>query len=333
MKAVVGLLQFPCHSEHDFGGYDRELSIPESSGPMSDTTDESAPCPSIAIPRSFKGTTLSTLADDIVAGCPEDGWPPLLELDFQDLNFIRPAGVVFLSNLLLWLAEQGTQVHLINAQRDAPALRYLDDSLFFEQHCGEKLWANSSPRGTTIPLQRIAHSHSHAWLEHNLLPWLVRNVGLTQASFYALKTCLSELFNNIKDHTRFDIGSIFVQHYPNEKRINLSVADFGIGIPEKVRQAAPGLSDPQAVVQAVQEGFTTRSTPGNAGLGLDYLLKTVAGTNSGEHAIVRFRKDDQGKISPFPAEKVGFCPGTTIDINLRTDLIEELPEEREELKW
>lgn len=306
---------------------------------MSKTADESAPTPSIAIPRNFKGATLSKLAEDIVAGLPDGNWPPLLELDFQNLGFIRPAGVVFLSNLLWWLQQQGTAVHLTNATRDVAALRYLDDSLFFEQHCGEKLWANSSPRSTTIPLQRIAHSHSHAWLEHNLLPWLARNIGLTQASFYDLKGCLSELFNNIKDHTRFDIGSIFVQHYPNEDRINLSLADFGIGIPEKVRQVASGLSDPQAVVQAVQEGFTTKSTPGNAGLGLDYLLKTVVGTNSGEvtiysgHAIVRFRQDNSGKIRPFPVENVGFCPGTTIDINFRTDLIEELPEEREELKW
>ena len=184
--------------------------------------------------------------------------------------------------------------------------------LFFQQHCGEKVWANSSPRNTTIPLQRIAHSHSHAWLEHNLLPWLALNIGLTQASFYDLKGCLSELFNNIKDHTRFDIGSIFVQHYPQEKRINLSLADFGVGIPEKVRGVVSGLTDAEAVVRAVQEGFTTKSTPGNAGLGLDILLKTVVGMNSGEvtiysgHAIVRFRKDAQGEIRPFPVENVGF---------------------------
>jgi len=42
----------------------------------------------------------------------------LLELDFQNLGFIRPAGVVFLSNLLWWLQQQGTSVHLVNANRD-----------------------------------------------------------------------------------------------------------------------------------------------------------------------------------------------------------------------
>lgn len=305
---------------------------------MSTLSAESPPRPSIAIPRNFKGATLGRFVGDIVDACP-DGWPPILELDFQTLSFIRPAGVVFLSNLIWWLHQHGTAVHLMNANKDVPVVRYLDDSLFFEQHCGSKFWADSAPRRSTIPLRRIAHSHSHDWLEHSLLPWLARNIGLTQASFYDLKGCLSELFNNIKDHTRLDIGSIFVQHYPGEDRINLSLADFGIGIPEKVRTAVPGLTDSQAVIQAVQEGFTTRSTPGNAGLGLDYLLKTVVGTNSGEvtiysgHAIVRFRQRENGKIGSHPVENVGFCPGTTIDINLRTDLIEELPEEKEELKW
>lgn len=121
--------------------------------------------------------------------------------------------------------------------------------------------------------------------------------------------------------------------------MDVSIADFGLGIPAKVRETVKDLSDPQAVIQAVQEGFTSKSTPGNAGLGLDSLLKTVVGSGIGEvtiyslHAIVRFRSGTNGQISPFPVENVGFCPGTTIEIKLRTDLIEQLPDEREELEW
>jgi hypothetical protein len=69
-------------------------------------------------------------------------------------------------------------------------------------------------------------------------------------------------------------------------------------------------------------------------LGLDLLLKTVVGTNSGRvtiysgYAMVTFQRDASGKIEHFPTKTAGFCPGTTIDINLRTDLIEELREER-----
>jgi hypothetical protein len=99
-----------------------------------------------------------------------------------------------------------------------------------------------------------------------------------------------------------------------------------------------GLSDGAAIIQAVKEGFTSKSTPGNAGLGLDYLLKTVVGTNNGTvtiyslGGIVKFQKKN-GRICPTLAQKVGFCPGTTIDINLRTDMLEWVPQEREELEW
>jgi len=262
-----------------------------------------------------------------------------MTLDFSNLRFIRPIGTVFLSNLLWWLHQKGTKVTLYNIGGDRSALKYLDDSLFFEQHCGKKVSEAAAPRSTTRPLLRIAHSHSHAWLEQDLVPWLSARCGKTQASFFQLKSCLSELFNNIKDHTKFDIGSIFVQHYPNEKGMNICLADFGLGIPAKVRETVPNLSDADAIITAVREGFTSKSTPGNAGLGLDSLLRTVVGTNNGEvtiyslNAIVRFRKDANGEIRPFPVANVGFCPGTTIDINLRTDLIEELSDEREELEW
>jgi hypothetical protein len=226
---------------------------------MNESLAASRPRPSIAIPRNFKGATLSRLAEDIAAGCPE-GWPPLLELDFQNLGFIRPAGVVFLSNLLWWLHQQGTAVHLVNANLDVAALRYLDDSLFFEQHCGGKLWASSRHGARRYPCSGSRTATATLGWSTTCSLGSSRSVGLTQASFYDIKSCLSELFNNIKDH--IEIGSIFVQHYPNEERINLSLADFGLGIPAKVRETVPALSDPQAVVQAVQEGFTSKSTPG-----------------------------------------------------------------------
>lgn len=249
---------------------------------------------------------------------------------------------MFLSNLIHWLHEQGTKVMLTNVKRDNEAIRYLDDSQFFKQHCGELVWPNSSPRSTTKPLMPIAHSDSHAWLELQLVPWLAARTGKSKASFYQIKACLSELFNNIKDHTRFDIGSMFVQHYPNKGpggMLTISIADFGLGIPEKVRQTVPSLSDSDAVIQAVQEGFTSKSTPGNSGIGLDSLLKCAVGTNHGTvvfytlNAIVTFSQGADGKIQQYCHPGVGFCPGTTIEINLRIDLIEEIPDKSEDLEW
>jgi hypothetical protein len=67
-------------------------------------------------------------------------------------------------------------------------------------------------------------------------------------------------------------------------------------------------------------------------------LKTAVIRNGGEvtiysgKGIVRFYEKD-GTSKPKALDEVGFCPGTTIDIDLRTDTIEILPEEREDLEW
>ena len=100
----------------------------------------------------------------------------------------------------------------------------------------------------------------------------------------------------------------------------------------------PELNDAQAIIKATKQGFTTKSRSSNAGLGLDQLLKTVVLRNAGSvtiyslRGIVSFQNSD-GSVTPEVFDKVGFCPGTTIEINLRTDTIERVPEEREELKW
>jgi anti-sigma regulatory factor (Ser/Thr protein kinase) len=228
----------------------------------------------VNIPRRFEGIRMSWLVRDAIKNSP-DRVPSEIAFNFSILQFIKPSGIVFLSNFIHWLREQGCNVKLKGLESNSPALRYLDDSLFFEQHFGKKLNPASKPRSTTRPLLKIANRDSHAWLDLNLVPWLSSQTGIPEASFLRLRTCLSELFNNIQHHTKYDIGSIFAQHFPKEKEIIVALSDFGRGIPTSVRSKLPNLSDSEAVLQAVQEGFTTRSISTNKGAGLDYLLRCV----------------------------------------------------------
>jgi len=291
--------------------------------------------PVIQLPAQFDGQTLSQVAAEVVTHSKQQ-FPHNLAFDFRQLNFIRPAGVVFLSNLADWLSEKETGVSFINCDIGREAIKYLDDSLFFEQHCGSKLSQSSSPRDTTRPLLKIAQKDSHAWLQANFVPWLAARLNITQASLYALKVCVSELFNNIQDHTRYEIGCIFVQHFPREDSIIISVSDFGLGIPAKVREKISDISDSDAIIRAVQDGFTTKSKPANKGARLDYLLNVVVLQNGGRvyagDSIVKFDRAD-GAVRSTALDNAGFSPGTTIDIEIRTDAIEEVPEEREELQW
>jgi hypothetical protein len=293
--------------------------------------------PVIKLPRRFQGARLSDLAPQVEAAAG-GRIPDHLSIDFAGLEFIRPCGVVFLSNLIHWLAANQCKVTFVECSRTSDPVSYLDDSLFFEEHLGRKLNEAASPRRTTRPLVQIAQPESHAWLDTDLVPWLAARLEITRASLGTLRACVSELFNNIKDHTKLEIGSIFVQHFPNMDRIEIAVSDFGQGIPSSVRAKLPHLTDGQAIMKAVEEGFTTQSLPTNRGAGLDYLLRVVVLGNGGtvtiysRKAIVRFERSAAG-IAAFEFEGVGFCPGTTIEIHLRTDTIEALPGEEEELEW
>ncbi|MEA2872014.1 MAG: hypothetical protein QOH67_1990 [Hyphomicrobiales bacterium] len=291
----------------------------------------------IKLPPDLEGPSLSQLAAAIVKTA-KNGWPAKLTFDFSTLSFIRPSGVAFLSNLIYWLEEKGTKVTLQVEGAKAAPIEFLDDSLFFEQHCGKKLNSSASPRSTTRPLVRIAHKNSHEWLRTNFVPWLAERLEITKASLHTIQVCISELFNNIQDHTRYDIGCVFVQHFPNENRVICSISDMGLGIPKKIREKMPNLSDSEAILKAVEPGFTTKSKPSNQGIGLDYLLNAVVIRNGGSVTIysgsdyVKFfrRKNEMSHVKKIDA---GFCPGTTIDLEFRTDTIENVPDEREDLEW
>lgn len=250
--------------------------------------------------------------------CP-NGLPSTLVIDFRDLGWIEPEGVTFLSNFVQWLAERQVKTFFENHRTANGPLRFLDDSLFFEQHTGKKVNSLAAPRSTTIPLVKVQHDESHPLLRNKLVPWLASTLGVTKASLGGFQVCLSEIFNNIKDHTATDTGSMFVQHFPNGKfprgaRVSVAIADFGRGIPTAVRGVLPNLDDTDAIIKAVEAGFTTKSTARNQGQGLDYLLQTVVGANEGKVRISSLSGHvlfyNHGNAVRHQKLTVnGFCPG------------------------
>lgn len=263
--------------------------------------------------------------------------PDIVVVDFSNLKFILPPSVAFLSNMTHWFESMGSKVNFVGMDPGRESIKYLDDSGFFRLHTGEPLLAASRCRQTTIPIRQLARRQSHEWLERQFLPWLIRNSGLTLASLAEVKACLQEIFNNISDHTDFEEGCIFGQWYPNKKQIVVTVADFGRGIPENVGKIVSGLSDSQAIAQAVEDGFSSKSLPTNRGAGLYLLLLNVVlrfhglVTIRSEVGYARFQ-NLHGAISATLSDNCGYCVGTSIDIVLNTDQI-PYAEEEVDFEW
>lgn len=253
--------------------------------------------------------------------------PSHVQFDFSQLKFARPSGVVFLSNLTRYLRRNGCKVTYcgLNPSRDPVA--YMDDSLFFEQHCGRRLLDSSQPRPTTMPLMEIRHTEVHGWIGFQLIPWLAASSGVPEQELAEFRTCMSELFNNIQDHTEYDVGSVFAQWFPQEHKLEIVVADFGSGIPRTVRTVEAIDSDANAILRSFDEGFSAKSIPTNRGAGLHYLRQNVLNNLGGKlrvHSgggVVRFEKNGNSHQVEL-CEGSGYCPGTMVELEIRTDRIE-----------
>jgi anti-sigma regulatory factor (Ser/Thr protein kinase) len=292
----------------------------------------------IKVPDQFCGDAMTSITRQLVASAKGRDFPGHVCFDFSSLRFVEPAGMVFLSNLICWLRqERGKVVTFSGLRPQVAAIQYLDDCGFFSTHNEAPLRQEASPRQTTIPFTSVKQHEAAGWLDLRFVPWLASRTNKPEAAFAPLRTCMSELLNNIADHTRYDIGGVAAQHFPNANQVKIAIADFGLGIPKSVAKEKPGLSDQEAIIIATQDGFTTRSKPQNRGAGLDYLLRVVPGNGLGivsiysGDGIVRFPAVNGGKSEPLAFKAPGYCPGTLIEIDISTDRIEIA--EEEDFQW
>lgn len=284
----------------------------------------------VILPSQFRAEMLFNQVEQYF-GRFED-LPEEVDFDFSQMRFARPSGVVFLSNLSRYLVRHGCSVVYTNMDNTTAAIRFLDDAMFFQQHLGHALTDTASIRPTTQPLRAIHHEESHGWIGFSFLPWLSHCCGVPIEHMAELKTCLSELFNNIADHTDSGVGSIFAQWFPNEASLEICIADFGQGIPETVGRVVDGLSDSQAIEMAFADGFSSRSQPTNQGVGLYYLQQNVVENMSGTLTCLsaggRLTINKVGNsVRKVPYNLRGYCPGTMIEITFRTDVLYQADEE------
>lgn len=87
----------------------------------------------VMVPERLKGDSMSQVVHDAL-GSLGGPIPAEVALNFGNLIFVEPSGIVFLSNFIHWLHVQKSTARFIGVNKETEALRFLDDSLFFEQH-------------------------------------------------------------------------------------------------------------------------------------------------------------------------------------------------------
>ena len=128
------------------------------------------------------------------------------------------------------------------------------------------------PPATCVPYERFETSGIDSFLD--FLEQHLEGKGLPPLdSTFSLQLlqCLGEIFVNAETHSESALG-VFVcgQHYPAQQRLDLTIADAGITIPERVaKRFSKHLSPVHALEWAMKKGNTTKTaTPGGIGLKL-----------------------------------------------------------------
>jgi signal transduction histidine kinase len=144
-----------------------------------------------------------------------------------------------------------------------------------------------------------------------------RSMRLSRDAEHDLTLVLSELVQNVLDHSRSQVGGFLsARAYREVREVRLAVADFGVGIRESLAARVPSADDKEAIRLALQEEVTGRTSPRNLGLGLSHLHVIVRRTGGqmviySRRGFLRF----EGGRDTFGLANVSY-PGTIVFVRL-----------------
>ncbi len=174
---------------------------------------------------------------------------------------------------------------------------------------------------TTLPYRRIQLSDAgrfEDYLNRHLqgkgIPRMTEGLGKR------FKQSIFEVFQNAVIHSHSRLG-VFVcgQFFPQVQRLDLTIADAGVGIRTNVRNyLGLKISSKEAIRWALQEGHTTKTGPQPGGMGLQFLKEFIV-LNKGKIHIASRQgfyeyRDGQESFQKLAAD----LPGTAVNLEINT---------------
>lgn len=289
----------------------------------------------IIVPTTLKRETIHELLAQTMR---PDGEPVSKNvfLSLETIRFIEPVGVTVLANLIEWFDVKGCKGMIGGFEsRSAKVIRYLDEIGFFELYWKERLYADSAPRRTMLPLAQVQYERSTDYIRNTFVPWATRAMNCSVGAVGPIEVGLGEIFDNIRYHAGVVRGCVCGQYYPNRHVLVIAISDFGHGIPHTMRPLYLSLDDGELIREATKHGVTSLSETSRRGAGLDNLIRNailgVGGTvtiRSGKGLVrCNIMQSDDVRVIRRYAELSAYYPGTLFEIVLRTGAIAESPTE------
>lgn len=240
-----------------------------------------------------------------------------LVLDMSECEFVQPSGLVLLGGAALAAKARGVAVRCEWPRHDV-AHKFLGKCCFREAFGG----APFEFRDNSIPFRIDSKGEPKEIVSYLRNEWIGRGwLNVSNPLAGAIVSRLYEVYDNAFSHSCSPVGTVTCgQHFPTKKKLTLTVADFGNGIPETVNRFVDApMSDVDALRWAFTEGHTTRRGVGPCGLGLK-LLRDFVAANRGRMYVYSnaARVEFSSHNTTFDRLSTPFC-GTLFHIRLNCD--------------
>jgi anti-sigma regulatory factor (Ser/Thr protein kinase) len=251
---------------------------------------------------------------------------------------LLPMEVLIISQFSIWLEKRASVLTLLVS----PKLKKYVDSIGLTEFCNANIHSPSTleiiTSATAMPIKRVDREMMTSYI---LATEQYLKSLCPKKNLHMLQVCLSELINNVYDHSNSPIDAyVFCEYYEEKNSIVLVVSDLGVGIPSSVKtyrdkKGLSELSEGECVKWAIKENSTTQSLPRNLGKGLDTLNSFVAANNSTWQMLTGnvLMKSSPTRSAYFENPIIGFI-GTIVELEIRVDNLEDLDETNEnEMDW
>lgn len=240
-----------------------------------------------------------------------------IEIDMRNSTWFDADMCGIVGALLYRMGDDLNTVRLTNI--DAVVRKILSKNGFLSHYGEERI---SDRWGTTIAYQRFDVQDDRYFSDYIEREFISRAEmpNMSPGLLKKFRESIFEIFSNAVLHSRSDLGIFNCgQYFPNRERLNLTVADLGVGIRKNViDHLRTDIPAEEAIEWATQGRNTTKRGDVPGGLGLK-LLREFIDLNGGCMQIVSDsgywcrRNDDTTKVK-LPH---GY-PGTVVSVEINT---------------
>lgn len=188
------------------------------------------------------------------------------------LEDLYPFHLVTLANMIQYLMDEGNNVY-IDTTRNEKLYNYIYIDLKFSEYFSKgKNHVEADNSDNIFNLWRIVDTEKDIYSK-KVEEYFKQNYFKGKDLSY-ISNNLAEAFYNVFDHAKAENNAFSIVKYDEEShKLYVAISDFGIGIVKSVRDYDSKVTtDKEALLKAIQDNFTVRSTERNRGFGLSNIL-------------------------------------------------------------